>query len=86
METLEERHDDDPELLRFYTEKLPQAGWAGATDDVERAFIAATRKAQGRKPRGRPFGPGNPFPSQRRARLKRDLDGVEDLEIPVAAR
>lgn len=83
--TLEERYVGDPRLLRFYQKKLPQAGWAGATDEVERRFIAATRKAQGRKPRGRPFQPQTPVPSQRRAPLKQDLSKVEDAHVPVAA-
>ncbi len=85
QETLEERYADDLELLRFNQKKLLIAGWPGLKDDVEKAFIAATRKALGRKPRGRPFQRKTPAPSRRRARLDRDVSRVEDLDVPVAA-
>ena len=59
-ETLEVRYAGDPRLLGLYQKNLPRAGWAGATDNVERRFVAATRRALGRRPRGRPFQPKTP--------------------------
>ena len=85
MMTLEERYTGDPVLLRFYSENLPKAGWAGATDNVERRFVAATRRAQGRQARGKPFQPKTPSPSQRPARLEMGLDEVDDTDVAVAA-
>ena len=86
QETLEERYAGDPVLLRLYTKKLPQAGWAGLKDKVERSFSAATNRALGRGQRGKPFQPKTPAPSQHTVALDPDLSKVEDLEIPVAAR
>jgi len=84
MMTLQGRYAGDPVLLRFYNENLPKAGWAGATDNVERRFVAATRKAQGKKPRGKPFQ-SKPPSSQCPARLVRDVDEVNDWDVAVAA-
>lgn len=50
-----ERYAGDPVLLRFYLKNLPKAGWAASKDDLERRFVAATRRALGRRPRGKPF-------------------------------
>ena len=81
MMTLEERYADDAVLLEFYRKNLPKAGWPGATDDVERRFVAATRREQGRKPRGRPFQPKTPSPSQRPAPPVRDEEESADPSL-----
>ena len=39
MTTLQERHADASELLRFHEKKLLEPGWAGELDDVELAYI-----------------------------------------------
>ena len=38
---LARRYPTDPELLAFYRTKLLQKGWAGQTDDVEKAYMSA---------------------------------------------
>ena len=78
-EALEQRYASDIILLRLYQKKLPKAGWPGATDDVERQFVAATRREQGRKPRGRPFSQKPHAPPQRSAWLVR---GEEEFADP----
>jgi len=85
MMTLEGRYAGDPRLFGLYARKLPIPGWAGATDDREREYRRRYRAEQDRKPRGKPFGPGNPSPSQRPARLVRDVDEVNDSDVAVAA-
>ena len=80
-----ERYRDDPEVLALYTKKLLKPGWAGVKDDVERQFVAATRRVLGRRPRGKPYQPKTPSPSQRPAPLVRDVDEVDDPDVPVAA-
>ena len=37
--TLEERYEDDPELLAFYKKKLLEPGWAGELDRAEFAYV-----------------------------------------------
>ncbi len=69
--TLEEQYATDPALLALYRKKLPQAGWAGATDDAERDYIKRARKALGRRARGRhPSSRESLAPSRRRRRLR----------------
>ena len=84
--TLEGRYAGDPRLFGLYARKLPIAGWAGATDDCEREYRRRDRAEQDRKPRGKAFGPGNPPPSRRGARLVRGVDEAEGLCVPTAAR
>ena len=38
---LARRYKGDPDLLAFYRRNLLQQGWAGATDDVEKAYMLA---------------------------------------------
>ena len=38
---LAKRYKSDPDLLAFYRRKLLQMGWAGNTDDVEKAYMLA---------------------------------------------
>ena len=38
---LAKRYKSDPDLLAFYRRKLLQKGWAGQTDDVEKAYMLA---------------------------------------------
>ena len=38
---LEERYKTDPELLKHYRKRLLIRGWAGKTDDVEKAYQKA---------------------------------------------
>jgi hypothetical protein len=38
---LRQRYQKDPTLLQFYAKKLLQRGWAGKTDDVEKAYMAS---------------------------------------------
>ena len=38
---LARRYKNDPKLLAFYRTKLLQKGWAGQTDDVEKAYMTA---------------------------------------------
>ena len=82
MMTLGERYDADPTLLDVYSKKLLKPGWAGAMDDVERQFVAATRREQGRKPRGKPFQPKTSSPSQRPAPVERDEEESADPSPP----
>jgi len=35
------RYKDDPQLLAFYRRNLLKKGWAGSTDEVEKAYQAA---------------------------------------------
>jgi hypothetical protein len=37
--SLEERHENDPELLEFYKQKLLEPGWAGELDPDELAYL-----------------------------------------------
>lgn len=83
--TLEEQYADDPVLLRLYKKKLVIPGWAGLKDKMERRFSAATRRALGKKPRGKSFRAKPLAPSQHGERLERNLDGVEDVRVPTAA-
>ena len=56
---LAERYRNDPGLLAFYRKKLLIRGWAGRTDDVERAYILAhaewAQKQSERARRNRPW-------------------------------
>lgn len=38
---LRDRYRKDPVLLHFYARNLLKRGWAGGTDDVEKAYMAA---------------------------------------------
>ncbi len=38
---LADRYRNDPQLLAFYRKKLLVRGWAGRTDEVEKAYILA---------------------------------------------
>ena len=38
---LARRYKSDPDMLAFYRRKLLQMGWAGNTDDVEKAYMLA---------------------------------------------
>lgn len=38
---LRRRYKSDPQLLGFYYVQLLKRGWAGATDDVEKAYMAS---------------------------------------------
>jgi len=78
-ETLETRYDGDAVLLKFYATNLPKAGWPGSTDDCEREYRRRYRANQSREPRGKPFQPKTPS-------SVRDVDEVEDLRVPTAAR
>jgi hypothetical protein len=40
-EGLGKRYGSDPDLLAFYRKRLLQRGWAGATDDIEKAYQVA---------------------------------------------
>ena len=82
MKTLEEGYADDPILLMFYANNLPKVGWPGATDDCEREYRRRYRANQNRKPRGKPFQPQTPSPSQRPAALVRDEEESTDLSAP----
>jgi len=79
---LQERYRDDAEVLALYAKKLLRPGWAGTMDDVERQFVAATRREQGRKPRGKPFQPKTSSPSQRPAPVERDEEESADPSPP----
>jgi hypothetical protein len=62
-ETLESRYANDATLLEFYRNRLAKAGWGGSKDPVEKAYVYSTRRGEGKRQRGRPFGSnGRPLP------------------------
>lgn len=59
---LRTRYAGDDRLLNFYAQRLLQRGWAGVTDDVEKAYMTAHAewyKAAQEKGRQSPIGMGH---------------------------
>ena len=64
---LRQRYCKDPNLLQFYAERLLQRGWAGTTDDLEKAYLAShVGWYQAAQERGRKIGAMNFEASQGR--------------------
>ena len=82
--TLEERYENDPELLAFYKQKLLQPGWAGELDTVELAYIKAELKRSASLRRRWGFRPSAKRLSTGRIRAVA-RDGLSAIKKPVLA-
>lgn len=87
---LARRYKSDADLLAFYRRKLLQMGWAGKTDDVEKAYQHShapwAKAAQESGARLAQFSPVTIQEHLRRARvaLGREASGAEDEELATS--
>ena len=86
---LAKRYKSDSDLLAFYRRRLLQMGWAGKTDDVEKAYMTAHAGwYRAMQESGARLAQSSPVTIQehlRRARvaLGREASDAEDEELPT---